>query len=230
MTMDAEPGVSWSGPRTAWLAGDVLSVTLRCSLRELNARFLMCLRRMPEEDLSRFGFSLSVARQLLACETQALVIVAACPYALFDAGFRQHDFWQSVVRLTPPRAAPRDGTAELADEVPDYDVLTDLVLSFAWHLASTNVLASRLVLGMSPATAEIIRVSSLPAIASAVQLRRRLLRPRWPQRTLYWQRLLAITPHTSNEETIAAQLVGIQLMATDGFLGSGSVAAGARKR
>jgi hypothetical protein len=230
MTMDAKPGVSWSGPRTAWLAGDVLSVTLRCSLRELNARFLMCLRRMPEEDLSRFGFSLSVARQLLACETQALVIVAACPYALFDAGFRQHDFWESVVRLTPPQAALRDGTAGLADEVPDYDALTDLVLSFAWHLASTNVLATRLVLGMSPATAEIIRVSSLPAIASAVQLRRRLLRPRWPQRTLYWQRLLAITPHTSNEETIAAQLVGIQLMATDGFLGSGPVAAGARKR
>jgi hypothetical protein len=230
MTMDAEPGVSWSGPRTAWLAGDVLSIALRCSLRELNARFLMCLRRMPEDDLGSFGFAPGVARQLLACETPSLLIVAACPYALFDAGFRQHDFWESVVRHTPPQPAVGDGTAGCADEVPGYDALTDLVLSFAWHLASTNVLATRLVLGMSPATADIIRVSSLPAIAGAVHLRRRLVRPRWPQRTLYWQRLLAITPHTSSEETTAARLAGIQLMATDGFLGSGPAASGARRR
>lgn len=228
--MDAESGVSWSGPRTAWLAGDVLSITLRCSLRELNARFLMCLQRMPVEDLGCFGFTSSVARQLHACETQALSIVAACPYALFDAEFRRHEFWESVVRLVPPEAALCDQKAGLTDEVPDYDALTDLALSFAWHLASTNVLATRLVLGMSSATADIIRMSSLPAIASAVRPRRRLLRPRWPQRTLYWQRLLAITAQSSNEETAAAQLVGIQLMATDGFLGSAPAVPGARTR
>ena len=228
--MEAEPGVSWMGPRTAWLAGDVLSGALRGSLRELNARFLTCLKRMPEEDLGRFGFTPSVARQLQTCEAQALLIVAACPYALFDAGFRQHDFWETVVRLALPQAASGDGTFVPADDAPDYDALTELVLFFAWHVASTNVLATRLVLGMSPQTAEVIRMSPLPAITSAVRSRRRLLRPRWPQRTLFWQRLLAITPQSSGEETTTAQLIGIQLMATDGFLESGNAAPHVKKR
>jgi hypothetical protein len=233
MGMTAEHDVSWSGPRAAWLAGDVLSSTLRNSLRELNARFLACLKRMPDEELGYLGFPPGVMRLLRGCEADSTLIMAACPYTLFDASFRQHEHWQVIVGSTAGPGVREEawfipgGSSELLVE---YSALTEMVLFFAWHLATTNVLATRLVLGMSPATADLIRSSSLPAIANSMRTRRRLLRPRWPQRTLFWRRLLAITPLSTSEEATGAQLVGIQLMATEGCLDQLHAAPAGRKR
>jgi hypothetical protein len=231
MPMNAEHAVAGTGARAAWLAGEVLSTALRVSLRELNTRFLGCLRRMPEDELSYLGFAPAVARLLRACETEAMLVMAACPYALFDAAFRQHEYWQAICSATG--TARRDvmtAPCAAAEYVAEYDALTEMALFFAWHLATTNGLATRLVLGMSSATAELIRSSTLPAIAGAMRTRRRLLRPRWPQRTLFWGRLLAITPQTSHEEATAAQLLGIQLMATEERLEELAAAPAARIR
>lgn len=201
--------------RNSWQPGEVLSAALRASLRELNARFLGCLRRMPEEELAELGFAPNIARLLRAADVDSMRSIATCPYALFDAAFRVHGFWKSV--CTPAgeghlaAALPRETT----DYQRDYFALSEMALFFAWHLATTNALAAPLVLGMSAATAEVIGSSALPAVASAVRYERRLLRPRWPQRTLFWRRLLAITPQSSLEEMTIAQLVGIQLMATE---------------
>ncbi len=201
-------------PRASWQSGEVLSAALRVSLRDLNVRFLSCMRGLPDEELGALGFAPNVTRLLRAIEVESMLLIAACPYALFDAAFRQHDYWRMLhsgaVATQPGRATAEAGP----DYAREYNALTEMALFFAWHLATTNALATRLVLGMSAATAAVIRSSTLPAIASAVRGQNRLLRPRWPQRTLFWRRLLAITPQSSFEETSAAQLIGIQLMAT----------------
>jgi len=229
--MNVEHDALGAAARSAWLAGEVLSVALRVSLRELNARFLACLRLMPEQELGYLGFAPTVARLLQACETESTLVMADCPYALFDAGFRQHEYWQAICSSpgTPPREAASTASGP-AEYLTEYDTLTEMALFFAWHLATTNALATRLVLGMSSATAELIRSSTLPAIAGATRARRRLLRPRWPQRTLFWRRLLAITAQSSHEEATTAQLMGIQLMATEERLEELAVAPAARKR
>ena len=229
--MDAEHAATGSNARTAWLAGEVLSEALRVSLRELNARFLACMSKMPEEELSYLGFAPTVARLLRACGTEATLVMADCPYALFDAAFRQHEYWQDICNSSfpPPQDAAVAGS-DAADYLLEYAALTEMALFFAWHLATTNALATRLVLGMPRATAELIRSSTLTAIAGAVRTRRRLLRPRWPQRTLFWRRLLAISPQSSFEETTTAQLVGIQLMATEECLEQWSAASAGKKR
>jgi hypothetical protein len=231
MPMNAEYAVAGTAARSAWLVGEVLSTALRVSLRDLNARFLACLRRMPEEELSYLGFAPTAARLLRACEAEAMLVMAGCPYALFDAAFRQHECWQVI--CSAAGTARRDAVSApcgSAEYLAEYDALTEMALFFAWHLATTNALATRLVLGMSSATAELIRSSTLPAIAGAVRTRRRLLRPRWPQRTLFWGRLLAINPQSSDEEATAAQLLGIQLMATEERLEELAAAPGARIR
>jgi hypothetical protein len=233
MGMTAEHVAPGIGERAAWLAGEVLGIELRRSLREMNARFLDCLKRMPDEELSYLGFAPAVSRLLRSSETEATLIMAACPYALFDVAFRRHDFWQAIFDAARVRQNSQEGmvaSPPSTDYLLEYDSLTELVLFFAWHLATTNALATRLVLGMSSATAELIRSSALPSLAAVVRVRRRLLRPRWPQRTLFWRRLLAITPKSSAEETTTAQLIGIQLMATEEALEQLPAAAAAKRR
>ena len=229
--MNIEHDAVGAAARSAWLAGEVLSVALRVSLRELNARFLGCLRLMPEQELGYLGFAPTVGRLLQACEIESTLVMAACPYALFDAAFRQHECWQAICSSpgTPPREAA-SATSGPAEYLAEYDALTEMALFFAWHLATTNALATRLVLGMSSATAELIRSSTLPTIAGATRARRRLLRPRWPQRTLFWRRLLTITAQSSQEEATTAQLMGIQLMATEERLEELAAAPAARRR
>jgi len=229
MTVEDTAGASL---RSAWLAGDVLDAALRVSLRDLNARFLDCLRRMPEEELELLGFVPAVARLLRATDAHSTLLIAACPYALFDAAFRRHEYWHAMC------AGAGAGTVAVSGEdaaLPpehqqEYVTLTEMALFFAWHLATTNLLATRLVLGMSTATAELIRSSTLPAITGAVRTRRRLLRPRWPERTLFWRRLLAITPQSSFEEATVAQLTGIQLMATEECLEQLPAATASKRR
>ncbi|MGH8262281.1 MAG: hypothetical protein ACRET4_02275 [Steroidobacteraceae bacterium] len=204
--------------KAAWQPGEVLSPALRESLRDLNARFLACMRRMPEQELAELGFAPNVARLLRATALESIPTIAACPYALFDAAFRRAEYWRSICA----GADASEIAGERAREAPgrphahqDYVALSEMALFFAWHLANTNALATRLVLGMPATTAACIRSSTLAVIAGAVQMERHLLRPRWPQRTLFWRRLLAITAQSSFEEARIAQLVGIQLMATE---------------
>ena len=213
--------------KAAWQPGEVLSPALRVSLRDLNARFLACMRRMPEEELAELGFAPNVARLLRATEPDSIPTIAACPYALFDAAFRKAEYWKVICACVDAGAVAGETHRDAPDlrlndpqgyrphGHQDYVALSEMALFFAWHLANTNALATRLVLGMPAATAALIRSSTLPAIAGAVKMERYLLRPRWPQRTLFWRRLLAITAQSSFEEARLAQLVGIQLMATE---------------
>ncbi|HZF17179.1 MAG TPA: hypothetical protein VE046_14670 [Steroidobacteraceae bacterium] len=201
-------------PRAPWQSGEVLSTALRVSLRDLNVRFLACMRSLPEDELAALGFTTNVTRLLRAIEVESMSVIAACPYALFDAAFRQHEYWQTLYTGAVAARSARLPSKAGPDYASEYDALTEMALFFAWHLATTNALATRLVLGMSAATSAVIRSSTLPALAGVARGQQRLLRPRWPQRTLYWRRLLAITPQSSFEETSSAQLVGIQLMAT----------------
>jgi hypothetical protein len=224
MSMAIEHAPVEPGLRTVWQQGEVLSTALRVSLHDLNARFLACMRRMPEEELADLGFAPNVARLLRAAAPDSIPTIAACPYALFDASFRKAEYWKAIcaegsVMASEPRRALdiRAGEPHEARRHPhdDYVALSEMALFFAWHLAQTSALATRLVLGMPAATAAVIRSSTLPMIAGAVRMERYLLRPRWPQRTLFWRRLLAITAQSSFEEARVAQLVGIQLMATE---------------
>jgi hypothetical protein len=227
MTVEDTAGASL---RSAWLAGDVLDAALRVSLRDLNARFLDCLRRMPEEELGLLGFVPAVARLMRATDADSTPLIAACPYALFDAAFRRHEYWYAMCASAGTPAVPEEDAALPAEHQQEYVTLTEMALFFAWHLATTNLLATRLVLGMSTATAELIRSSTLPTITGVVRIRRRLLRPRWPERTLFWRRLLAITPQSSFEEATVAQLTGIQLMATAECLEQLPAATASRRR
>src|SRR5882672_6528216 len=193
-------------PRAPWQSGEVLSTALRVSLRDLNVRFLACMRSLPEDELAALGFTTNVTRLLRAIEVESMSVIAAA--------FRQHEYWQTLYTGAVAARSARLPSKAGPDYASEYDALTEMALFFAWHLATTNALATRLVLGMSAATSAVIRSSTLPALAGVARGQQRLLRPRWPQRTLYWRRLLAITPQSSFEETSSAQLVGIQLMAT----------------
>jgi len=231
--MNSESNGTGAGSAGAWLAGGVLSAPLRRAVRDLNGRFLNCLKHMPDEDLGHLGFGPAVTRLLRACDIEATPVIAACPYALFDAAFGHHEYWRAICGSASIHGGFREDRTSATDP-PElwshYVSLTEMVLFFAWHLVNTNALATRLVLGMSPATASLIGNCAFPAIASVVRERRYLLRPRWPQRTLFWQRLLAITTHSSGAEAVSAQLVGIQLMATDGAIESGRAALPGRRR
>src|SRR5258705_9069396 len=98
--------------KAAWQPSEVLSPALRVSLRDLNARFLACMRRMPEEELAELGFAPNVARLLRATEPESIPTIAACPYALFDAAFRKAEYWRSICASADAAAAagerPRD--------------------------------------------------------------------------------------------------------------------------
>jgi len=147
-------------------------------------------------------------------DPQALRRAAACPCLLLDAGFTDATRWRSA----PPgqvgeAAAAAAGAAYFT--VPATVEVARLVLTFAWHLARTQLGAARLLLGMPAACAGSIAALTLRRVYALAERHPEWLRPRWLGRPQVWRELLTAADAGEPRALEQAHMHGLTLLAAE---------------
>ena len=83
----------------------------------------------------------------------------------------------------------------------------------AWHLARSNRLSARVILGMNPECAEGIAGSALKHLEGLAELRPAWILPRWEAQPLIWRQMIQTAIGGSDAALRRVQRRGLQLMA-----------------
>jgi hypothetical protein len=193
---------------------------------EINEQMLECLRMMALEaaaadptataatDAGDGGVAAPRLVTLLSEEWRALDgkarrRLSACPYLLLDAGFAQPQRWKWLVSAQVMDATVRcsyfSGRAGVA--------LVRRTLLLAWHLARSNRVTARVILGMSALSAERIASARLADLESLAELAPGWIAPRWEAQPHIWRQLIAAACRGQPLMLRQAQLRGLQLLA-----------------
>ncbi|HTW73817.1 MAG TPA: hypothetical protein VMD56_02720 [Steroidobacteraceae bacterium] len=144
-----------------------------------------------------------------ALDAAALRRLAGCPYLLIDVGFDQPERWERL-----QACAVRDSPADGYFRGPEGVALLRRTLVFAWHLARSNRLGARVLLGMGPRTAECIAQLRLQDLDTLPERGCPWAAPRWERRPQVWRQLLgAATGPQAQLQYV--QLHGLQLLAAE---------------
>jgi len=191
-----------------WLRGGALE-----SLTELNES---CLALLAEESRARAANAPPLLRQVgelwRLLDAAARRRAATCPYLLLDAGFADSTRWLPAARQVGDGPRPSYDSYFTVDAASE---LAQLIFTYAWHLARSQGLAARLVLGMPAATAHLIAQYTLCQIRSLAQLRPGWLRPRWATRVEVWRELLLAAAGGESDALERVRLRGLALLAAE---------------
>jgi hypothetical protein len=194
---------------------------LLAPVAEINEQMLESLRRLaarPVVDAATAGERMPRRRPGLldalraewcGLDSAALRRLAACPYLLLDAGFAQPQRWE---RSATPYVmdTPASG-GYFCDDSGVALVRRTLVL--AWHLARSNRLCARIVLGMHALSADRIAASRLRDLETLAALAPGWIAPRWEQQPHIWRQLIGAACQHDPSKLRQAQLRGVQLLA-----------------
>ena len=193
------------------LAGSWDGALLR-PLAEINQRMLESLQLAAlagaaEPRMPRLVMLLSEHWRRL--DTAALQRLAGCPYLLVDAGFGQPERWEQQL-MPSVREAPGDSAYF---QGPEGIALIRRTLVFAWHLARSNRLGARVLLGMGARSAERIADSRLQDLDALAERGPSWILPRWEQQPTIWRQLIQAARGAHAGQLRLAQLRGLQLIA-----------------
>lgn len=166
-------------------------------IADLNRIFLDLLRMLD-------GAPSEAALALRDASTDALDVMAACPFPLFV--------------LESAHAGSNDDAHSLKHSVL-VSKASPSVCSFAvsaaflsWHLARSNACAARALLGLDPHRVERLRTMTLTQAQAPIVGGARL-RARWPDNRRFWSLLRCAA--ADGESLRAVRLLGRQLMAAE---------------
>ncbi|HEY6452471.1 MAG TPA: hypothetical protein VIX87_07710 [Steroidobacteraceae bacterium] len=136
--------------------------------------------------------------------------LARCPYLLLDAGFASRERWD---RLAMQRGVMDGGAVRGCFAGPSGVALVRRTLVFAWHLARSNRLSARVLLGMSAECAERIADSALKDLEALAELSPPWVAPRWEQQPAVWRQMIRAALDGRPVALRRVQLRGLQLLA-----------------
>jgi len=102
--------------------------------------------------------------------------------------------------------------------VPAAAEVARLVFIYAWHLARSQAVAARLLLGMPATSAALIGHYTLRQIQALAESHPDWLRPRWPARVQVWRELLLAASGGESPVLERARLRGLTLLAAEARL------------
>jgi len=132
-----------------------------------------------------------------------------CPYLLVDAAFGEPARWEQLLASAVGEAAVPGGYFAGPQGVS----LVRATLLLAWHLARSNRLSARMLLGMDGRSAERIGASRLQDLEALAEQGASWIVPRWERAPLVWQQLLRAARGEAASPLRAVQLRGLQLIA-----------------
>jgi hypothetical protein len=193
-----------------WARESHVSAAMLESVRGLNHRFLDLIGAAPRA-WNSCGFARlppDVQLRIAPLTPAQKKSAANCPYALFDLKFHDDSHWRT--RLHP------DSSWNVADAPPLDDNRVDfarMALFFAWHVASVDKLAARLLLGMNDVTVAAFRALTIDCLAGLAATEAAHLSARWSDCPTYWSALTRAATRSNSAQLRRAQLQGLQLTA-----------------
>jgi hypothetical protein len=130
-----------------------------------------------------------------------------------DAGFGDSQRWLWAQGYAA--CEPDSPWQNALSNVPQGIGLARQVFAYAWHLAGSHRKVARMVLGMSPATAEVLSSYTLVQTMSIADRHPHWLQPRWPRHVRMWRELLHGASRGEGAYLEQARLRGVQLLATE---------------
>lgn len=197
-----------------WLASSVLNSAVLEPLYELNREWLAVLALVPRfwaAKTNRSRLPDPVSASLMTLTPDQRGEIARCPFSLFTARFNDGAYWLGIAGNTAVHEPhPGDGDAIAREAVVSF---SELALFYAWHLARVNPSAARIVLGMADQTLSAFEMLTLTSLQRLAATNHELFAPRWPDRTVFWLRLLESLPE--NAALTDARLLGLQMLAAE---------------
>jgi hypothetical protein len=139
---------------------------------------------------------------------------ARCPYLLLDAGFTAPLRWAPTAAREVRDQACAEPVAAFFT-VPSAIGVMRLVTTYAWHLATSQSAAARVLLGMSAACAQHIGAATLGHVSRLAEGHAQWLQPRWADRVTVWRDLLSTAASGEQAALERSRIRGIQLLAAD---------------
>jgi hypothetical protein len=182
---------------------------------EINEQMLECLRAMALEAAAADTSGAAPRLVMQLCQdwrrldAKAQRRLSACPCLLLDAGFGQPQRWELMAAPGVMDATVRRGYFNGRGGV----ALVRRTLVLAWHLARSNRVSARVILGMSALSAERIASARLADLEALAELAPGWIVPRWEAQPNVWRQLIAAACHGQPLLLRQAQLRGLQLLA-----------------
>jgi hypothetical protein len=193
------------------------------AIHQANAAFLkLAARRTAGAAADSLGLPAPIGERIAALDDRARRLASQCAYSLFNLRFEDAGFWTRLAaECVEERASERDLlAAERTDAAAARAALDDTTFALkavvlTWHVARQGDLAT-LLLGMAPPVQSAwqgIALSALDRVALAVLP---VMQLRWGA-SRFWPQLLDAVQPPDPEALERARLLGLQLLATDGF-------------
>ncbi len=194
------------------VAPPVLTDALLHRIYELNLDYLQLLRSEQAEAhcaAQLQHFPPQVLELIASSGAQALQRLARAPYTLYSLGFEDLKFWRAACDSDDELAARYCTNTSAWVQGPFYEV----ALLFAWHIATSNRLAARVVLAMPDELIGLFVDTPLARIRRIAIDYPGLLMPRWPANRGFWPDLLRFAQGDDRARLTTVTLLGTQLIA-----------------
>ena len=196
-------------------AGPVLGNSLLAQIHELNRDYLELLTAeysVAGRAAQLQHLPVAVVAGLAALPVAAREALAQAPYTLYSLAFEDADFWPLAcdvpAQSVEARYAP---TASVWLQGP----FCEVALLHAWHVATSNRLAARLLYAMTDVTARRLAATPISHLRRVAADHPGLLLPRWPTNPCFWPDLVRFAQVADPRRLMTTKLLGSQLIAAE---------------
>lgn len=212
--MEMEAGAASRAAQTpVWERQSWLGAATLASLEEVNEQVLALLRAQCMADVTQASLIREVSGLLLNLDAASMRRAAASAVLLVDAGFADGLRWSdTIVGAVNDRQQPGPAPFFTVDGAVG---VMRLVMTHAWHLARSEPMAARLLLGVSVTNMSVIGGCTLSRLIRLAEARTQWLRPRWENRPRIWRDLLRTAEEGENGAAERMRARGLQLLAAD---------------
>jgi hypothetical protein len=198
----------------------VLSAGVLARIHELNLDYLGLLAAEHNDSHPAAG-----QLQYLPCKLHAIIAglspparssLAALPCTLYSLGFEDERLWRS---FTEPAALSASLSMRERYAQPHgaslQASLCEVALLYAWHVATSNPLAARLIYAMPEPVARRLTAAPPWYVRRLAVHHASLLMPRWPTNPGFWPDLVRFAAEGDQPRLATAKVLGSQLIAAE---------------
>jgi hypothetical protein len=142
--------------------------------------------------------------------------LAALPYTLYSLGFEDEKLWRSLAE--PASLAASMSMCERYAQPHSASLqasLCEVALLYAWHVATSNLIAARLIYAMPESVAQRLTAAPPWYVRRLAVHHASLLMPRWPTNPGFWPDLVRFAAAGDNQRLATAKVLGSQLIAAE---------------
>lgn len=195
----------------------VLGDALLTRIHQLNRDYVELLIASATSHLGNSAEMLppKVLDALARLSANGLSALARNPFALYSLGFDDQRFWTAVLADAQADDRPVQQRYGAAHTMSEQSAFSEVVLFFAWHVASAHRVATRFLFAMPDAIAVQLAGAPLWRLKQIVLDYPDMLTPRWPTNPAFWPDMVRFAAAADAGRLEATRLLGNQLIASE---------------